>query len=117
MTVLGSMEVSKAGDLASWIVPGQKVKGMGGAMDLASCGSKIVVTMEHSNKGRPKILEKCTIPLTGMKCVDTLITELAVFRLRDGELVLTEIANDTTLDKVLASTGFKVKVADDLGSF
>lgn len=106
MTVLGSMEVSKDGDLASWIVPGQKVKGMGGAMDLASCRSKMVVTMEHTNKGKPKILEKCSIPLTGTKCIDTLITELAVFRMREGELVLTEIAEETTLEEVIASTGF-----------
>lgn len=114
MTVLGSMEVSKTGDLASWIVPGQKVKGMGGAMDLASCGSTVVVTMEHTNKGKPKILDKCSIPLTGLSCVNTVITELGVFRMRDGELVLTEIAEETTLENVLSQTGFKVKVADDL---
>lgn len=71
-------------------------------MDLVSSGSKVVICMEHTNKGKPKIIDKCTIPITGAKCVDTLITELAVFKMRDGELVLTEVAKETSLDKVLS---------------
>ena len=71
---------------------------MGGAMDLVSSGTRVIVTMEHTNKGKLKILDKCKLPLTGVKCVDTLITELAVYRMRDGELVLTEMAEETSLD-------------------
>lgn len=117
LTVLGCMQVAKNGDLANWIVPGQKIKGMGGAMDLVSGVKRVIVTMEHTNKGKPKIMEKCTIPITGSKCIDTVITEQAVFRMRDGELVLTEIAKEFSLEQVLANTGYKPKIADDLKQF
>ena len=104
MTMLGGMEVSETGDLANWIVPGQKVKGMGGAMDLVSCGSKVVVTMEHTSKGASKVLPKCTLPLTGKGVVSKLVTEMAVFEFVDRKMILTEIAPDVSLEQVKAST-------------
>lgn len=98
MTILGSLQVSQSCDIANWIIPGKLVKGMGGAMDLVACGSRVIVVMEHSAKNKKtgaidkKILESCTFPLTAQDVVSMLITELAVFENRNGRLVLTEIA-------------------------
>jgi len=118
LTILGAMQVSRNGDLANWMIPGKMVKGMGGAMDLVSAaGTKVVVTMEHTAKGgKHKMLENCSLPLTGKKCVDMVITEMGVFEQRDGEMVLTEIDADVSLEAVRAATGFNVKVADDLSA-
>lgn len=116
MTVLGGMEVSETGDLANWIIPGKVVKGMGGAMDLVSAESKVVVCMEHTAKGNKKILSKCTLPLTGKGVVDVLITELGVFEFINGKMIMTEISDLTTLEEVKSLTEAKFEVSQSLSS-
>jgi acetate CoA/acetoacetate CoA-transferase beta subunit len=92
ITILGSLQVSERGDLANWIVPGKKVPGMGGAMELAQKAKKVIVLMNHCDKnGNPKILRECTLPLTSKSCVNLIITELAVFQVTQEGLVLTEM--------------------------
>merc|ERR1719293_46420 len=119
VTILGAMEVAANGDLANWIIPGKMVKGMGGAMDLVSSDSKVIVVMEHVAKGnRHKLKQKCDLPLTGKRVVDRCITEMGVFdfvtRGAEAPPTLVEIAPDTTVDAVRAATGFEFKVADPL---
>lgn len=115
LTVLGAMEVSEAGDLANWMIPGKMVKGMGGAMDLVAGTKRVVVVMEHTNKaGESKVLRECKLPLTGKKCVHMIITDLCVFEVGESGLVLTELAPGVTLQEIEAKTEAKFTASDRL---
>ena len=105
LTVLGAMEVSQEGDIANWKIPGKMVKGMGGAMDLVASAKNIIVAMMHTNKkGDSKLLKKCTLPITGLKCVKKIITNLAVIEILDNKFVLKERAPGVTIEEIKAAT-------------
>ncbi|KAK7100760.1 succinyl-CoA:3-ketoacid coenzyme A transferase 1, mitochondrial-like [Littorina saxatilis] len=117
MTAIGAMQVSRTGDIANWTIPGKLMKGIGGAMDLLACTeTKIVVGMQHIDKhGKPKIVDKCTLPLTGKACIDMLVTDKAVFKFEKGkEMTLIELAPGETVDTLKKTTGCEFKVAQDV---
>ncbi|HET6416821.1 MAG TPA: 3-oxoacid CoA-transferase subunit B [Polyangiales bacterium] len=117
LSILGAMQVAENGDLANWMIPGKMVKGMGGAMDLVAGVKRVVVVMEHTAKGKPKLLKECTLPLTGTRVVDLLITDLGVFEIDkagDGTIVLVELAEGVTLDQIAESTEAAYTVAPGL---
>jgi 3-oxoacid CoA-transferase subunit B len=115
LSVLGAMEVDEEGNLANWMIPGKMVKGMGGAMDLVAGARRVVIAMEHTTKeGVSKILPKCTLPLTGLKVVDTIVTEMAFIRVTDKGLVLEEVAPGLTAEDVQKATAAKLMVSSNL---
>ena len=113
-TVLGALQVDEEGNLANWMIPGKLVPGMGGAMDLVVGAKKVILAMEHTAKGRPKILKKCSLPLTAKKEVDLIVTEMGVFEITPGGMFLKEIAPDTTVAEIRAVTEAEFVVSEVL---
>lgn len=113
-TVLGTLEVDQEGNLANWIIPGKRVPGMGGAMDLVSGAKLVIIATLHTEKGRPKILKKCRLPLTALRQVNMIVTELAVMDVRPGGLVLREHHPDVTIEEIQAQTEAELFISDHL---
>ncbi|OPJ55539.1 3-oxoacid CoA-transferase subunit B [Alkalithermobacter paradoxus] len=114
VTVLGALEVDQSGNLANWIIPGKLVPGMGGAMDLVTGAKKVIVSMLHTSKGKPKIFKKCNLPLTAREKVNLIITELGVMEVTNKGLVLREINKDVTVDQIKSLTEADLIISDDL---
>ncbi|MBG9445181.1 3-oxoacid CoA-transferase subunit B [Cytobacillus firmus] len=115
MTILGSLEVSGKGDLANWIVPGKKVPGMGGAMELAQKAKKVIVLMNQTDKyGNSKIVDECTLPLTSARCVNMIITEMAVFQISAHGLTLTDLFAPHSINEVRVKTGCSFTIAENV---
>ena len=113
-TVLGALQVDQEGNLANWMIPGKLVPGMGGAMDLVVGAKKVIIAMEHTAKGKPKILRSCTLPLTAKKEVDMIVTEMGVFEITPGGMYLREIAPETTVEKIREVTEAEFIVDENL---
>jgi 3-oxoacid CoA-transferase subunit B len=118
LCILGAMQVSEEGDLANWMIPGKMVKGMGGAMDLVAGVQRVVVVMEHTAKGQTKVVKKCTLPLTGRRCVDMLITDLCVLEMEAGKgrMVLKELAPGVSVEDVKRQTEAEIIVPGSVGT-
>ena len=116
-TVLGAMQVAENGDLANWIVPGKKVAGMGGAMDLCAGCPEVIIVMLHTQKGKPKIVKECTLPLTAEKCVSKIITEMGVMEVREDGIWVTELHPDFTKEEIQEATGCPLKFDPDLKAY
>lgn len=115
LTVLGAFEVDVEGSIASWMIPGKMVKGMGGAMDLVAGAQNIMVVMTHASKsGESKLLPRCTLPLTGVCCIRRVLTDLALLEIEDGAFILREYAPGVSIDDIVAKTAGKIIVADDV---
>jgi len=115
LTVLGAMEVSQAGDIANWKIPGKMVKGMGGAMDLVASAQNIIVAMMHTNKkGKSKLLSQCTLPITGLKCVKKIVTNLAVIEISNNKFLLKERAPGVSVDEIISATKGKMIIPDNV---
>lgn len=114
VSILGALQVDEKGDLANWMIPGKKTPGMGGAMDLLVGAKKVILAMEHTAKGNPKIMKKCTLPLTAAGQVDMIITEMGVIEVTPQGLVLKEIHPEFTVEQVKAATEAALIIADDL---
>lgn len=113
-TVLGSLQVDEEGNLSNWIIPGVMLPGMGGAMDLVVGAKKVIIAMQHTNKGQHKILKRCTLPFTALKVVDLIVTEMGVMEVTENGLLLTEINPDYTLEEVQEATEAKLIISLDL---
>lgn len=116
MTVLGGLQVSQGGQLANWVIPGKMVPGMGGAMDLVTGARKVVVAMQHTAKGQSKVVKACSLPLTSVRVVDLLVTEMAVIAFPDGQATLMETAPGISVEQVLAATEAELLISPDIKS-
>ncbi len=115
LSILGAMEVDQEGNLANWMVPGKVVKGMGGAMDLVASARRVIVAMEHTTKsGEAKLLKKCTLPITGLGVVDTVITDMGFFRVKEDGLLLEELAPGATVEQVRRATAADFTLSEGL---
>ena len=114
ITVLGALEVDEKGDLANWIIPGKMVPGMGGAMDLVSGAKKVIIAMQHTGKGKPKILKRCKLPLTAMGKINLIVTELCVLEIVNEVLILKEIHKDTTIEEIRSVTEADFIIGNDM---
>ncbi|MGL5434927.1 MAG: 3-oxoacid CoA-transferase subunit B [Lachnospiraceae bacterium] len=116
VTVLGALQVDESGNLANWMIPGKMIAGYGGAVELVNCSKRVIVAMEHTVKGKPKIMQQCMIPLTGVRCVDLIVTELCVLEVTDDGLLLKEIAENTSVEAVKQLTDAELIIPQVVGN-